>query len=65
MHGVEDIGFEYLCKIFADDTSIFSKVHDTNMSQINLSNDLLKVKKRAFQWKMQFNPDLNKKANEV
>ena len=56
MHGVEDIGFEYLCKIFADDTSIFSKLHDTNISQINLNNDLLKVKK----W-----TDPNKKANEV
>ena len=29
----------YICKIFADDTSIFSKMFDKNSSQRDLSND--------------------------
>ena len=54
-----------LCKIFADDTSIFSKVHNKYLCQTNLNNDLSNIKEWAFQWKMQFNPDPNKQANEV
>ena len=54
-----------ICKIFADDRSIFSKVFDKNSSQNILSNDLSIISEWAFQWKMQFNPDPNKQANEV
>ena len=32
---------------------------------MNLNDDLKKVNKWAFQWKMSFNPDLNKQAQEV
>ena len=53
------------CKIFADDTSIFSKVHNKQLSQTNLNNDLRNITEWVFQWKMQFNPDPNKQANEV
>ena len=53
-----------LCKNFADDTSTFSKVHNKHLSHTNLNKDLANIE-WAFQWKMQFNPDPNKQANEV
>ena len=58
-------GIYLLCKIFADDTSIFSKVDNEHLSQTNLNNDLRNITEWAFQWKMQFNPSPNKQANEV
>ena len=58
-------GISSICKIFADDTSLFSKVIDINESANNLNSDLEKITKWAHQWKMQFNPDPNKQANEV
>ena len=54
-----------LGKIFADDTSIFSKVHNKHLSHTNLNKDLANITELAFQWKMQFNPNPNKQANEV
>ena len=47
------------------DYSLFSKVLDVNKSIIELNADLEKINQLAFQWKMQFNPDPNKQANEV
>ena len=58
-------GITSICKIFADDTSLFSKVYDIDISAKELSSDLEKISKWTFQWKMQFNPDSNKQANEV
>ena len=58
-------GVNSLCKIFADDTSLFSKVYDIHKSASNLNGDLEKISYWAYQWKMQFNPDPNKQANEV
>ena len=58
-------GINSLCKMFADDTSLFSKVYDIRKSASNLNNDLEKISYWAYQWKMQFNPDRNKQANEV
>ena len=57
-------GINTLCKIFADDTSLFSKVYDIHKSASNL-DDLEKISYWAYQWKMQFNPDPYKQANEV
>ena len=54
-----------ICKIFADDTSLFPKVFNTNESSNDLNTDLEKISQWAYQWKWQFNPDLNKQANEV
>ena len=53
------------CKIFADDTSLFSHVFNKDTSQDELNNDLQQVNDWAFQWKMQFNPDPNKQAQEL
>ena len=52
-------------KLFADDTSIFSVVFDPNLSAVKLNNDLSKIQNWAYQWKMSFNPDPNKQAQEV
>ena len=58
-------GINSLCKIFADDTSLFSKVYDIHKSASKLNDDLEKISYWAYQWKMHFNPDPNKQANEV
>ena len=47
-------------KLFADDTSLFSVVQDIALSAKNLNDDLKKINKWAFQWKMSFNQDPNK-----
>ena len=52
-------------KLFADDTSLFSIVHDPNTSANELNKDLQKISEWAYQWKMSFNPDQNKQAQEV
>ena len=52
-------------KLFADDTPLFSAVHDINTSAIELNKDLKKINDWAFQWKMTFNPDRSKQAQEI
>ena len=52
-------------KLFADDTSLFSVTHDITTSANELNNDLKKISDWAFQWKMSFNPDPSKQAQEV
>ena len=52
-------------KLLADDTSLFSVVHDVNTSSTDLNNDLRKISDWAIQWKMSFNPDPSKQAQEV
>ena len=52
-------------ELFADYTSLLSVVHDINHSGINLNHDLENVSNWAFQWKMSFNPDIDKQAQEV
>ena len=44
---------------------LFSVIHDVNSSQIDLNEDLDKINNWAYQWKMSFNPDPSKKAQEV
>ena len=58
-------GVNSLCKVFENDTSLFSKVYDIHKSASNLNDDLEKIGYWAYHWKMQFNPDPNKQANEV
>ena len=52
-------------KLFVDDTSLLSVVHDVNTSANNLNNDLSKINDWAIQWKMSFNPNQSKQALEV
>ena len=52
-------------KLFADGTSLFPVVCDSNISAYELNNDTQKVSEWTYKRKMSFNPDLNKKAQEV
>ena len=52
-------------KHFADDTSLFSVVHNTNTSAKALNDALKKVNEWTFQRKISFNPDPCKQAQEV
>ena len=52
-------------KLFADDTSLFSTVTDPNVTANQINNDLHNISTWAYQWKMNFNPDTTKQAQEV
>ena len=52
-------------KLFADDTSLFSVTRNVMDSANELNNDLRQINKWATQWKMSFNPDPTKQAQEV
>ena len=51
------------CKLVTDDT--FFIVHSINTSARDLNEDLEKIGNRAFNWKMNFNPDPNKQAQYI
>ena len=48
-------------KLFSDDTSLFSVIHDGQTSA-NLKKDSEMIHNWDFQWKMNFNPDPTKQA---
>ena len=48
-------------KLFADDTTVYN----INISTSNLNSDLHKASESVFKWKMSFNPDSTKQAQEV
>ena len=52
-------------RLFADDSSLFSRVKGIEETHNMLVDDLETVSKWAVQWKMTFNPDLTKQAIEV
>ena len=52
-------------KLFPDDTSLFSVVHNITDSANLLNSDLSKINEWALQWKMSFNPDPIKQAQEI
>ena len=52
-------------KLFADDTSIFSVVHDISLSSLQLNDDLIKISNWTHQWKILFNPEVTKQVQEV
>ena len=58
-------GLKSECKIFADDSSLFSVFHDINTSASDFNEDLEKIGSWAFKWKMNFNPGPNKQAPEI
>ena len=55
-----EIGIKSQIKFFADDTSLFSVVHDPNSSAQQLNHDITLISNWAFKWKMSFNPDPSK-----
>ena len=52
-------------KLFADDISLFSVIHDIQTSANNLNKDLERKSNWVTQWKINFNPDTTKQAQEV
>ena len=52
-------------KLFADDTFLFLVVQDITLSAGNVNDDLKKINNWAFQWKLSFNLNPNKQAQEV
>ena len=58
-------GLSRNAKLFADDTYLFSVIHDSQTSANVLNKDLEMMHNWAFQWKMNFNPDPTKQAEEV
>ena len=52
-------------KLFADDTSLFSTIADPNATANQINNDLHNINTWAYQWKMKFNPDTSKQAQEA
>ena len=52
-------------RLFADDTFLFHVVNDTDISANVLKHDLNAIKNWAFQWKISFNPDPTKQAEQV
>ena len=51
------IGLSLNPRLFADDTFLFSVVHDRNISTNELNNDLLMIRIWAYQCKISFNHD--------
>ena len=58
-------GLFLITKLFADDASLFSVVHDSQTASASLNGDLTKTFQRTYQWKILFNPDTSKKAQEI
>ena len=56
---------KFNAKLFAEDTSLFTIVKDESKSANVLDNDLSLILEWAFNWKMLFNPDPTKPAQEV
>ena len=52
-------------KFFADDTSLYSIVEDPITSATELNHDLGIISNWAWLWKMRFNPDPTKPAEEI
>ena len=52
-------------KLFADDTSLFYVVHDSNTSAEVLIRDLQKISELTLKSEISFNPDVSKQAQEV
>ena len=58
-------GLSSNAKLFADDTSLFSVVHNANTTAKELNNDSVKIRRWAYQWKMISNPDPSKQAQDI
>ena len=52
-------------KLFADDTSLFTIVHNPDQAASDMNHDLDVIKSWARNWRMLFNPDPTKQAVEV
>ena len=55
----------YQSKLFTDDTSLFSVIHDSQSSANDFIKDAEMIHKWAVQWKLNFNQDPTKQAQEI
>ena len=51
-------------KLFADNTYLSSVVYDVNESMAHLNNDMKKISKWVYQWKMSFSLNISKQTPE-
>ena len=51
--------------MFAEDTSLFSKIEIKDLSIVEMNEDLKVISNWAYQWKMFVNPDPNKQTIEA
>ena len=58
-------GLSSNAKAYAEDISLFSVVNHENTTAKELNNELGKINRWAYQWKMSFNGDPSKEAQEV
>ena len=52
-------------KLFADDTSLFTVVRESNIAKNDMDHDLKLISQWAHDWRMSFNPDPQKQAMEL
>ena len=64
---INDLTDDLKCnaKLFADDTSIFRVVDNSNVAASDLNHDLEAIESWAKTWRMSFNPDPSKRAVEL
>ena len=64
---INDLSDKLQCnpKLLSNDTSLFSTVKVRERTASNLNNGLKEINKCTFQWKMSFNHDPTKQAQEV
>ena len=64
---INDLTEDLRCsvKLFADDTSLFTVVEDSNAASIDMNHDLELINQWAHSWRMSFNPDPQKQAVEL
>ena len=59
------LGLRCNVKLFADDTSLFTVVEDSNTAASDMNHDLDLISQWAHTWRMSFNPDPQKQAVEL
>ena len=57
--------FKFNVKLFADDTSLFTPVRESNIAANDMGHDLKLISQWAHSWRMSFNPDPQKQAVEL
>ena len=64
---INDLTADLKCnvKLFADDMSLFTIVHDSNTATNDMNHDLELISKWAHDWRMSFNPDPQKQVVEL
>ena len=59
------VGLKYNVKLFADDSSLFTVVEDSNTAANDMNHNLDSISQWAHAWRMSFNFDPQKQAVEL